>query len=183
MSVSLGNILMSGCIYYFRVIKTTHMKYSLLLCAMSLMLACNRPGKVANSVEYINLTNITGGYFLRNDVVLEGYLSCMVATSQEMLDANFGYGAVMGEQHTAPNFEQVYVLAIVQHAKDRVLELSFGKAELVGGDLKVACMVKETGIEQSYESTPVALATVKRDASIKTVSFYNGDNLIRKVEL
>lgn len=156
------------------------MKYFLMICLMAM--ACNNTTATNTDSTEVPLTTITGGYFLRNDVVLADKLSCMVATSQAMLDANFGYGAVMGEQATPPDFNTDIVLAVVAQATDMITELAFEKAVLADGDLKITCSVDDEE-EQGYSSTPVALATVKRNTAIKTVSFYNGDELIRRVEL
>lgn len=160
--------------------KNNNMKYFLMICLLAM--ACNSTTATNTDSAEVPLTKITGGYFLRNDVILEDKLSCMVATTQAMLDANFGYGAVMGEQATPPDFNTDIVFAIVAQTTDVITELAFEKAVLTDGDLKVTCTVKESE-EQGYSSTPVALVTVKRDTAIKTVSFYNGDELIRKVEL
>ncbi len=133
--------------------------------------------------ETVTLTPLSSGYFLKNDVTLGTGVSYMVATQETSLTNNFGYGAVMGEDHQHPNFEQSFVLAIAVNMKGKTVVPSFSAAKLVDGNLRVSCNIKVTAESATYESTPIALASVQRDERIQSVSFYEGNKLSRTIEL
>ncbi len=131
----------------------------------------------------VPMTTLRSGYFLRNDIIIKDRLHCMIATNQKMIDKYFGYGAVMGDSHTHPDFKKNYVLAMAMKATNQRVELSFAKAELVKDELKVYCSVKELDEHLSYEATPMVMATIKRNAKIRKVLFYEGGKLVRRVVL
>ena len=131
----------------------------------------------------VALTPLSSGYFLKNDVALGEGASYMVATKETSLTNNFGYGAVMGESHEHPDFDKELVLAIAVNIKGKTAEPSFTGAKLVDNDLRVFCEVKILDEQATYESTPIALSSIKRNSKIKTISFYDGNTLARRVEL
>lgn len=133
--------------------------------------------------ETIALTSLSDGYFLKNDVVLGEGVNYMVATKESSLTNNFGYGAVMGESHEHPDFNNNIVLAMAVNMKGKAADPSFTDAKLVEGELRVFCLVNIVDEEATYESTPIALASIKRDERVKTISFYEGNTLARRVEL
>ena len=122
-------------------------------------------------------------YFLKNTIELNEGLNCMVAKSEKVFDEYFGVAATMGEQVEEIDFQAHYVLAIAMHTKNEIVELAIERAELKDGNLKVWCMIQKLEEDKGYESTPIALAAVPKEENIKTVSFYNKDKLIRKVDL
>lgn len=147
------------------------------------VVACKTTSKTADKKNDIKLTVLEdGGYFLKNNIVLRSDVSCLVATSQSVLDQNFGYGAVMGETHTPPDLSKVMVLATVAKSSNIKKKLSYISAVLVDSNLVVNISVTE-GEGLGYEATPIALASVAHNEQIKTVSFYNEGKLIRKVDL
>lgn len=159
------------------------LRYSWLLCITFVMLACSGSKNRKKEPIVVKMNTLSSGYFLRNDIILNDRVHCMIATSQSDIDEYFGYGAVMGDTHMNPDFGKNYVLAMVLQANNKMVELAFEKATLLKGNLKVWCTIDEKEEELGYEATPVILATIKRSTKIKTVSFYDGSRLIRRVEM
>ncbi|MEZ5016687.1 MAG: hypothetical protein R2800_06525 [Flavipsychrobacter sp.] len=146
-----------------------------------LFVGCKSSKNASQEPQVVTMTTLSSGYFLRNDIILNDRIHCMVATSQSDIDEYFGYGAVMGDNHMRPDFGKNYVLAMVVKAQNKVVELAFQKVTLHKGNLRVQCLINEKNEDLGYEATPVILATIKRSAKIKTVSFYDKERLIRRV--
>lgn len=157
------------------------LRYSMFLGTLLLLLACHSSKNKNKDPQDVKMNILSNGYFLRNDIILNDRVHCMVATSQNDMDEYFGYGAVMGDNHMRPDFGKNYVLAMVVKAQNKVVELAFEKATLYKGNLRVQCLINEKDEDLGYEATPVILATIKRSAKIKTVSFYDRARLIRRV--
>ncbi|PZF71366.1 hypothetical protein [Taibaiella soli] len=132
----------------------------------------------AQKVELVSLKN----YFVKNTVKLSKGYNCNVISKKSTFDKNFGAAKTATNTIVTPDFKDHWVVSVALPATNITTDLHIEKAEISGSNLNVR-LVKQTGTQQTYSTTPLALAMLSRNANIKYVCFYDGSKMIKKIKV
>ncbi|MCW3108738.1 MAG: hypothetical protein JWQ09_3244 [Segetibacter sp.] len=74
-----------------------------------------------------------------------------------------------------PDFESQSVVAIILKLTEKVMSVDINKAAITGNELKIYYTITDTTSWKTYSQTPMVIATVPKNTSVKRVSFYSHD--------
>lgn len=122
----------------------------------------------ASSIEFKPLTN----YQLNDNIHINEPTTYKYITKDEDFHSLFHMTKASMNTAIVPDFTTQSVVAIMLQPSTKVIELEITKAIVEGEELQINYTLTDTTSWATYEQSVTAVATIPKNTSIKTVSFY-----------
>ncbi len=133
------------------------------------LLACDSVKKTtASSIELRTLTN----YQINDNIHLNDPVTYKYITKDEDFHKLFHMTKASMNTAIVPDFATQSVVAIMLKPSTKVIELEIIKTIVGGDELQINYTLTDTTSWATYEQSVTAVATIAKNTSIKTVSFY-----------
>ena len=146
------------------------MKFYFSLLFFIALLACDSvKNTTASTIEFKTLTN----YQKNDNIHLSEPITYKYITKDEIFHNHFHMTKASINTAIVPDFTTQSVIAIMLQPSTKVIELEITKAIVEGEELQINYTLTDTTSWATYEQSVSAVATIPKNTSIKTISFYN----------
>jgi len=109
--------------------------------------------------------------------------SYLAFTNSHAFDNFFGIAKTTTNKIVTPDFSGQTVVAVVLKSTSKAFKVTLLKATMAGKDLNVYYQLQNDAKDNSFQQTPMAVATVPKGTDVKWVHFITGTTEVKTIPL